>query len=201
MTMKRAILIAILMCAAISASAQEDEYPRYQASFGWGGYPLLEALSYSRDFVKVDPVMMNPLNSHYRDYAGPMWSTGTLSGEFAINFRKWFSLAFDVAANATWRNYWNPVTDLKSKTISGFYIHVVPQARFYWLNRDNVRMYSSIGLGFMAGDALDWDEFLIYPSAQINPLGIEVGRKVFGFCEIGAGTMFTGGMAGIGYRF
>ena len=38
-------------------------------------------------------------------------------------------------------------------------------------------------------------------SAQINPVGIEIGRKLFGFCEAGFGTMYSGAMAGIGYRF
>ena len=40
-----------------------------------------------------------------------------------------------------------------------------------------------------------------YPAAQIIPVGICVGRKVFGFAEVGYGTMYVGGMIGVGYSF
>jgi len=76
----------------------------------------------------------------------------------------------------------------------------VPQCRFNWLRRDLVKMYSSIGVGFLAGQDM-YDEFLILPVGQVSPVGIEVGRKVFGFCELGIGMLYTGAKAGIGFRF
>ena len=42
---------------------------------------------------------------------------------------------------------------------------------------------------------------VIFPVFQLNPVGIEIGRKVFGFCELGIGFMYTGAMAGVGFRF
>lgn len=202
MAMKKYLLVLILAAVGLKARAQEN--PKYQFSFGWGGYPAYEFLFYEMPFTKYDISIryLHPdLNRIYRDYPAKMYSSGTFSGEFGINFKKWFTLSFDLAANMVWRNHYDAVTDSKSGTDVGFMIHIVPNARFTWLNRDIVRMYSSIGLGCMTGTDAETEEFLILPSVQLNPVGIEVGRKLFGFCEIGAGTMFTGAMAGIGYRF
>ena len=61
-------------------------------------------------------------------------------------------------------------------------------------------MYSSIGIGGLVGKDMD-DDLAVFPVGQVSPVGIEVGRKVFGFCELGFGMMYTGVMAGVGFRF
>lgn len=202
--MKKYLFILLLTASVFTVRA--EDYPKYQFSFGWGGYPAYELLYYEMPFVKYVrdipmPYLYPGLRNIYRDYPAPMYSTGTFSGEFAINFKKWFTLSFDLAANVQWRNYFDAVSDKRNGTEAGFMIHILPSARFNWLNRDMVRMYSSIGLGAMTGIDAETQEFLIWPSAQLNPVGIEVGRKLFGFCELGIGTMFSGAMFGIGYRF
>ena len=79
--------------------------------------------------------------------------------------------------------------------------------RYYWRTKNWVRVYSSasVGLGY------DWEKKYktyngkesqrIFPSGQISPLGIEVGKyRLIGFGELGLGM--TGWFrAGIGYRF
>lgn len=79
--------------------------------------------------------------------------------------------------------------------------------RYYWRTKNWVRVYSSASVGLL----LDWekkyktyngkDSQKIFPSGQISPLGIEVGKyRLIGFGEIGLGM--TGWFrAGIGYRF
>ena len=94
----------------------------------------------------------------------------------------------------------DPVTDERIKTSTSLIFQVVPQARFNWVSRDLVKMYSSIGIGALIGYDLD-KCFDILPTFQVTPIGIEVGRKVFGFCEGGIGMMYFGGMVGVGYRF
>ena len=200
--MKKYLLILLLTAQALTAGAQD--YPEYQFSFGWGGYPAYEWMAYEMPFSDCELAIryIHPdLRDIYRPYHSRMYSSGTFSGRFAINFKKWFTLSFDLAANLVWQNEFDAVSDRRNGSYVGFMIHAVPNARFNWLNREKVRMYSTIGLGFMTGKDAESSEFLILPSAQINPVGIEVGRKLFGFCELGAGTLFTGAMAGIGYRF
>ena len=38
-------------------------------------------------------------------------------------------------------------------------------------------------------------------AAQLVPVGVTAGKKVFGFFEVGIGTMYTGCKAGVGFRF
>ncbi len=45
------------------------------------------------------------------------------------------------------------------------------------------------------------DESICYCALQTSPRGIMVGKKVFGFAELGVGTMYIGAMAGVGVRF
>ena len=40
-----------------------------------------------------------------------------------------------------------------------------------------------------------------YLSLQVTPVGISVGKKLFGFFELGVGTIYVGGCFGLGYRF
>ena len=81
----------------------------------------------------------------------------------------------------------------------GAAVTLLPQAQFNWLNTKNVRLYSSAGLGLAFGG---YDkEFQLYPAAQLSPLGITAGQKVFFFAEQSFGTAYFGGKLGVGYRF
>ena len=60
-------------------------------------------------------------------------------------------------------------------------------------------MYSSIGLGIAMTYDPRPDEIL--PIFQMAPLGISVGKRLYGFGEIGLGAEYIGGRVGIGYRF
>ncbi len=203
--MKRILSTLLLSCAALTAQAQESGmYPEYQISFSWG-LPGYEWMEYGDPFfLKTEELPLkywSPIINMYRDSYGPVWSTGTFGGGFSVHFSRWFTLAIDAAVNLTWRNYHDSVTGTRTDTAVGFMVHVLPQARFYWLNRDAVRMYSSIGIGGMAGMDMYSKEFQIWPAGQVSPAGIEIGRSLFGFLEAGIGTMFAGAKAGIGYRF
>ena len=66
--------------------------------------------------------------------------------------------------------------------------------RYYWRTKNWVRVYSSASVGLL----LDWekkyktynwkDSQKIFPSGQISPLGIEVGKyRLIGFGELGLG--------------
>ena len=57
----------------------------------------------------------------------------------------------------------------------------------------------SLGLGVTAGEFDGVSD--CYPAGQAVLLGISVGRRLVGFAELGSGTMYMGGMIGVGYRF
>lgn len=73
-------------------------------------------------------------------------------------------------------------------------VSVIGMAQFTFLNRDAVRLYSSIGLGVNACG-------IFLPTAQMAAFGVSFGKRLFGFLEAGSGTEYFGVNGGIGYRF
>lgn len=200
--MKRILIYLAAMLFPIIVSGQESTPEKkydHQMRFGIGGYPVTEWFMYSVSWCDCGP-MPPSLNRIYWDSESPLYSTGPISAEFSWLFKDWFTFSLTTAVNVTWENSYDSINGRRTGVEVGALAYVVPQCRFNWLRRDLVKMYSSIGVGFLAGQDM-YDEFLILPVGQISPVGIEVGRKVFGFCELGIGMLYTGAKAGIGFRF
>ena len=128
-----------------------------------------------------------------------VYMTGNIMAEMDFHFRKWFTLAIGVATNGIWMDKHDAMTDELKGRESGFTLTVLPQARFTWMNKDFIRLYSSVGAGITGGSFDGRSEAVI--AAQAVPIGISIGGKLFGFAEVGIGTVYIGGMFGIGYRF
>jgi hypothetical protein len=198
--MKKAIISLLLLVPFLSTAQETEKEWKYQARFGWGGYPVTEWLMNGgfgfQDYALYDPT----LTDIYFDDIGALRSTGAVSAEFAWLYRDWFTFALKASANVIWETSFDAVTGQRTGTDTGGALYIVPEFRFNWFRRDMVKMYSSIGVGGLIGSDI-YSDFIVLPVAQINPLGIEVGRKVFGFCEFGVGILYTGAMAGVGFRF
>ena len=195
--MKQKLIILLFLMIPVVAIAQENQNWKRQMRFGWSGYPVTEGLIHTLGW-DTDPYPK--LQDIYQAYEKPMYTTGGISAEIAWLHKKWLTLGVTLSGNFTWQGKMDPVTDERIKTSTSLIFQVVPQARFNWVSRDLVKMYSSIGIGALIGYDLD-KCFDILPTFQVTPIGIEVGRKVFGFCEGGIGMMYFGGMVGVGYRF
>ena len=81
-----------------------------------------------------------------------------------------------------------------------FYFGFMPQAKWSWLHRKNVSLYSRVAAGAMYTYYINDDNRFV-PDFQFSPFGIEVGRMHWrGFIDIGVGTQdFVQG--GVIYRF
>lgn len=67
------------------------------------------------------------------------------------------------------------------------------------VDKDTRAVHSSSEAGVLlavGGDSLD-----LTFDAQLNPIGVEFGKRVFGMVEAGVGMNYFGGRIGIGYRF
>lgn len=108
---------------------------------------------------------------------------------------KWFS--FNIRSSVSGIYYYvYPDDKSKAKRFETFAsLSVIGMAQFTYLNRDAVRLYSSIGLGMCACLGLP------LPTAQLAVFGVSFGKRVFGFMEIGSGTEYRGCYGGVGYRF
>lgn len=182
----------------------------YEVRLGWAGIPLMDAVMFYdgySPFAVYDVSWYHPtsMESIYRGYRGPGYMTGIISAEVDFNFKRWFALTLGLGFNGMYQDVYDTMTGRKAGCNRGVSVSVLPEARFNWLNRGMVRMYSSAGLGIVLGVQRNVDygnsNFVLYPAVQFTPAGISVGRRVYGFVECGVGTQFTGGMAGVGVRF
>ena len=91
--------------------------------------------------------------------------------------------------------------DDKSIVKSRSYINFFPVTvvgRLNYLNRPAVKLYGSLEAGAFISIQ---DDFQVIPDVQLNPIGVEFGRRFFGSLELGIGMNYTGVRGGIGYRF
>lgn len=198
--MKKFIITALLLIPMM-ASAQNVEHRKPdQVRIGLGGYPLMETLFNVGFGHYPDIYWRGPeLGMIYQDYQTPTYSTGVITAEASWFVRKWFTFSLTGGASLTWQGYRDAVTDKRTGTDVGVNLYIVPQARFNWVRRERVRMYSTIGLGGVIG--ITGDEFMAFPAIQLTPIGIEIGKKLYWFGEAGMGMLYFGGQTGIGYRF
>lgn len=194
--MKQKLIILLFLMIPVMAIAQDNNW-KHQMRFGWSGFPVTEYALHTWGYDWDD---MTSLGDIYQAYQKPMYTTGGISAEIAWLHKDWVTLGITLSGNFTWQGNRDAVTNEKIKTSTSLLFQIVPQARFNWVRRDLVKMYSSIGIGAIIG--YDLNEALgLLPTFQLVPVGIEVGHKVFGFCECGLGMMYLGGMVGVGYRF
>lgn len=138
------------------------------------------------------------------------FTTGTWSSGYTYRFTKVLAIQANIMYEAGWvQNY-----DRKTKLLVGrsldSYLTAMASFKVYWYNRPSVRMYSYLGLGLAynhnvcdpagqpgAGTRVD----SAVMAFQFTPVGIQFGRRIFGFAEAGVGHYFCGMAVGAGYRF
>lgn len=147
-------------------------------------------------------------NSFYNNnqtYQGAKYISGAISAGYTYRFTSWFELSCNLSYSGSYRNNYDIYTSEYVYSSPIHQISLTPVARFVWLNREYVKLYSSIGLGVAI--VIEREQgikagyyFTDSGSAFCNPIGIKVGKKVYGFGELSLGTLgiFT---VGIGYRF
>lgn len=140
------------------------------------------------------------VSSLYRDYYGPLYTTGNVGAEFDWALKKWLTVSAGAYFTGFWASKYDGFTGNRMRDDSGVAVSLMGTVRFTYLNRKFVQMYSGLAAGaFIIGsNAGDMKGSLHF---QLIPLGISVGNRVFGFAEIGVGTLYMGGNIGLGYRF
>lgn len=200
--MKRIILSAVLLTAMImgadARSGRKADLPyKYEVRLGWSGYPTCDDQNFADGYDLH--YSSHPIRDLFADYDGPTYMTGNIMAEIDFHYRKWFTLAVGVAVNGIWKDKYDALTDELKGRESGFTMTVLPQARFTWVHKELVKVYSSVGVG-LTGGGFDGRSEAVF-AAQAVPVGLTVGKRLFGFAEFGIGTVYIGGMFGIGYRF
>ena len=142
-----------------------------------------------------------PLSSIYGPVQGNMFSTGGISAELGLTFRKWFTLAFQTSFSGIWSDVYDADGKDRLYRKNGVVFNLTPQIRLNWIKRPVFKMYSSIGTGMTVVSYNGRSS--VQSSLQFVPLGLAIGKDVFFFYEAGGGTgsNFLGCHLGLGYRF
>ena len=213
--MKKTFLILMLACMGLSLSAQEEEpswketLQRHDIQIGIGD-PLLPAIASGHYIVfgcRPDYLWQRTAF----DWFGPdtykgIYCTPNISIGYKYCLTKWFWLGATVSYTGLYDVYYDRVTNEKVSTQSDQIITIMPSVRFSWLNKKYVTLYSGLSVGY----ALDLyqrksatDPYTACSHGagfQLTAVGVHVGRKWYGFTEIGVG--FQGFIqAGFGYNF
>lgn len=202
--MKSILVILTLLACSLTAEAgnsKGNDMPyRYEIRLGWGGYPVADDNSFvgvnNHGFYSYND---NSIGDIFSEYDGTTYMTGNIVGEMNFHFKKWFTLSVGVAANGIWKDVYSSQTGIRMRRENGWTATLIPQARFNWVRKHYVKVYSSIGAGVRAGQFDGGKDILI--ATQVVPVGVNIGGKLFGFAEVGLGTLYIGGMFGVGYRF
>jgi hypothetical protein len=202
--MKKLVLFLLMTALSVfSVNAREkqtwdDQKYKYEVRVGWGMPSETPVSAYYANPAYSDG---GRLSSIYSSVVDGLYSTGGFTAELGLNFRKWFTLAFQTSFTGVW----NDVYDHNKADVlyrdRGVVFNIAPQVRFNWVKRPVFRMYSSVGVGLTL---VSYGKLnAIEPSLQFVPLGMAAGKDVFFFAEVGGGnsTNFLGYHVGLGYRF
>ncbi|MBQ9711055.1 MAG: hypothetical protein IJV54_02040 [Bacteroidales bacterium] len=193
----------------VSAYNNLRHEPRVEFRTGISGYPFIcnivtDQLPFAKYDIDRDPMNRGDLlYGLYGDSRGDVMSGGNFHLAAGYRFKGWFTLSGYLMYNQMWQNVYEGTTGAAVDTKWSHVVAVSPEVKFTFLNKRYVQMYGSLaaGLSFYKDDEAGFMDYEIYPHVQVVPFGISVGRRFFGFTELGCGTEFMGMRAGLGIRF
>ena len=195
------LMAVIALFASIPLNAREKqtwEGQTYKYEVIVGVAPIFKYTPFY-DFIS-DSFGSSKLDLIYAPERGPIYTAGGYSAEFGLNFRSWFTLAFNASASGIWHDRYDEIARQVDR-MSGVQISVMPVARFTWLDWDTVILYSSVGFG--GGITTYAGKTVPHLSTYLAPLGMQLGGRVFGMAEwaIGDNINMQAVKIGIGMKF
>lgn len=133
-----------------------------------------------------------------RTYTGPLYQLSTLGLSYSKQLKPWLGVGAKATFAGLWQQEYDTYTNEPLYDYNVYNIAALLDFRFSWLRREKVEMYSSVGIGFLVHVERASGGYA--PIADVAFLGLKIGKRFYGFVEIGAGV---GGSArgGFGIRF
>ena len=202
-------LLSVVLCQTAVAEDKHDfVFKRHEIYAGTGIVPGRYAFGYnypaSSDYF-LFPGIYESSRYYEREYVSGVWSLG-----YTCNFTKILAVQANLFYEAGWTDRFSRETNARTGGNFDSYLSAMASFKVYWYNRPAVRMYSWAGLGLSfnsrrsgPAEAGGTEERVhtILPAFQLTPFGVQFGRKLFGFSEVGIGHYFCGISIGLGYRF
>ncbi len=207
--MKRYTLIALLLLAVLPSTARERDKKefdlpyKHEISVSWGMEPTDETMnsySYSERFH-------GGLHNIYNNYMGRCITSGVISADYSYNFKNWLALGAQVNGSVTRHTEMSAITGTVAHQYRNYALAGLATAKFTYVRREYFRIYTSAGLGVRyagrgeQGDIHNYNNKGFGIAGLIVPMGITVGKRIYGMTEMYLGTECYGARFGIGYRF
>lgn len=201
--MKRTFLLLICLVAPLISRAQAGISQTYHHSWELStGFPCLLSVMYppgtgnsaieaEKEGQKLATVFFPNLSFSYQYRFSRRWEVGA-----RINVHGFIYTRSQYPQNPSGSYDWkaNP-----EKTVAYESRGIVPSvfARFIWLPREKIQMYSSLGVGFYVNKGTS----LSRVAPDFIPIGLHFGKDHFyGIAELSIGSAGTGLLMGLGYR-
>lgn len=186
--MKRIILLcSILLTPFVSSFAQEaaQEY-KYEARLGWAPMDMLTFFQMLGEDTSGETTW------------GPMKTVGIFCADFDVRIKPWLTVGGKVNYRNSWRDMKKYQDGIMTEGIDRTEaFSIMPTVRLTSTN-SVLRAYASVGLGPGVYHGSDTTRY--YTAFQFTP-GIEAGKKITWFLELGLGNVYCGLLTGIGWRF
>ena len=133
-----------------------------------------------------------------REKQSPTYVAATFGLSYSQQLKPWLAVGCKTTFATSVQRVYDTYTNEKLYNNNIYNVAALADARFSYLRRDKVELYSSVAIGLMAH--VERANGGLTPMFDVALFGISVGRSFYGFAEIGAGI---GGSArvGLGYRF
>jgi hypothetical protein len=131
--------------------------------------------------------------------------TSVISFSYTHEIKRWLAMSVNFSYSGVSQNERSTENDHIVNKYSKHRFSLFPSAKFTYLNRPMIRLYSAAGFG-LGLKREKWysnsNHFTneTHISGQLTFFGVSVGKKLFASCEMGYGSMGILTMGG-GYRF
>ena len=169
--------------------------PRHEVSIKAGAFPFTMSMPlHSGIFATPDAVAALKVRYSPRKTSGGI----TAAYYYRATYALWVGVAFTYTG--LYGDIFDTRTGRKVSSNDMTTISVAPALRLQWLNRPMVRCYSALAIGPAVDITSIDDRRETYLGLSGTIAGVSVGRRLYGFAEVGAGMqgIFS---AGMGYRF
>lgn len=208
----RKILVTTVIGALLVSATSSNCMAGNKEPHNWKGThetSISVGLPRTNLFMNIaSPLNFSPMNGFSRDRNNRA-NLPVFGIDYGYNVLSWLNVG--LGFNYTY--YETPIIDDRSDAVSFNErinsMQLMVRLRFYWLNREKVRLYSAVGAGILIqhGNMLDMDRLPdnpvrteVVPWFDLCAIGVTVGRRLYGNFQLGA---MSAGLisAGIGYRF
>ena len=196
-----ALLALGIAVPALNARPGNEKYPQTEVSASWSFYPRVAAgefLDGHREAITGGRFTEKAVQGNQ------IHCSGLYTAEVGFKLKSWFTLGIQVSGASFWADSMN-----SQERIKGTALYLLPTARFTYVRSDLIKMYSGVGFGLGMQNGFSAEQSVyagiggadLDAAFQVVPVGIQMGRDLYGIAELSLGTVNMGLRLGIGYRF